>query len=230
MSSTAADAAQSLVASFNNKLNKVAPGAVGIQLALMVVVGIAALAAFSILRPANSNVYQPKVKYSVDEKRPPKIGKGITDWIPPVLHATEADLMQTVGLDSVAYLRFLRMCRNMFLCIGTLCCAVLIPVNVVYNLKYVKAENRNYLLMLTMENVKGDWLWAHVVGTYLLTVIVFYFVWRNYSVRVFRLFYPSPSRRLTCTASFRANRPSSHSDGNGSVPRPTKNHSTLVRY
>ena len=94
--------------------------------------------------------------------------------------------MQTIGLDSVAYLRFLRMCRNskvlslptsmieahidtnhvesslsctVFLCIGVLCCAVLIPVNVVYNLKNVKAENRNYLLMLTMENVRGDWLW-----------------------------------------------------------------------
>ncbi|GAA6058859.1 hypothetical protein JCM10212_002803 [Sporobolomyces blumeae] len=184
MSSTAADAAQSLVASFNNKLNKVAPGAVGIQLALMIATGCAALAAFSVLRPNNSNVYMPKVKYSEDEKRPPKIGKGITDWIPPVLHAKEADLMQTVGLDSVAYLRFLRMCRNMFLCIGTLCCAVLIPVNVVYNLKYVKAENRNYLLMLTMENVKGDWLWAHVVGTYLLTLIVFWFVWRNYAAIV----------------------------------------------
>ncbi|GAA6019485.1 hypothetical protein JCM11491_000973 [Sporobolomyces phaffii] len=182
--SAAADAAQSLVASFNNKLNKVAPGAVGIQLALMVVIGIAALAAFSVLRPSNSNVYMPKVKYSEDEKRPPKIGKGITDWIPPVLHATEAELMSTIGLDSVAYLRFLRMCRNMFLCIGILCCAVLIPVNVVYNLKYVKAENRNYLLMLTMENVRGDWLWAHVVGTYLLTLVVFWFVWRNYSAIV----------------------------------------------
>ncbi|GAA5914365.1 uncharacterized protein JCM6883_003166 [Sporobolomyces salmoneus] len=184
MSSTAADAAQSLVASFNNKLNKVAPGAVGIQLALMVVIGLAALAAFSVLRPNNSNVYMPKVKYSEDEKRPPKLGKGITDWIPPVLHASEAELMNTIGLDSVAYLRFLRMCRNMFLCIGVLCCAVLIPVNVVYNLKNVKAENRNYLLMLTMENVRGDWLWAHVVGTYLLTLIVFWFIWRNYSAIV----------------------------------------------
>ncbi|GAA5846360.1 hypothetical protein JCM5353_005262 [Sporobolomyces roseus] len=182
--SNAGDATLDLVNEFNNKLNKVAPGAVGIQLALMVVVGLAALAAFSILRPSNSNVYMPKVKYSEDEKRPPKIGKGITDWIPPILHAKEAELMQTIGLDSVAYLRFLRMCRNMFLCIGVLCCAVLIPVNVVYNLKNVKAANRNYLLMLTMENVKGDWLWAHVVGTYLLTLIVFWFVWRNYSAIV----------------------------------------------
>lgn len=182
--SNAGDATLDLVNEFNNKLNKVAPGAVGIQLALMVVVGLAALAAFSILRPSNSNVYMPKVKYSEDEKRPPKIGKGITDWIPPILHAKEAELMQTIGLDSVAYLRFLRMCRNMFLCIGVLCCAVLIPVNVVYNLKNVKAANRNYLLMLTMENVRGDWLWAHVVGTYLLTLIVFWFVWRNYSAIV----------------------------------------------
>jgi len=78
--SNAGDATLDLVNEFNNKLNKVAPGAVGIQLALMVVVGLAALAAFSILRPSNSNVYMPKVKYSEDEKRPPKIGKGITDW------------------------------------------------------------------------------------------------------------------------------------------------------
>ncbi|GAA5908026.1 hypothetical protein JCM5296_004359 [Sporobolomyces johnsonii] len=182
--STAADAAQSLVASFNNKLNKVAPGAVGIQLALMAVVGLAALAAFSVLRPNNSVVYQPKVKYSEDEKRPPKIGKGIADWVPPIIHATEADLMQTIGLDAVAFLRFLRMCRNMFICVAVLCCAILIPVNVVYNLRNVASENRNYLLMLTMENVKGNYLWAHVVGTYLLTVLVFFFVWRNYEAIV----------------------------------------------
>ncbi|GAA5931151.1 hypothetical protein JCM1841_002118 [Sporobolomyces salmonicolor] len=182
--STAADAAQSLVASFNNKLNKVAPGAVGIQLALMAVVGLAALAAFSVLRPNNSVVYQPKVKYSDDEKRPPKIGKGIADWVPPIIHATEADLMQTIGLDAVAFLRFLRMCRNMFICIAVLCCAILIPVNVVYNLRNVASENRNYLLMLTMENVKGNYLWAHVVGTYLLTALVFFFVWRNYEAIV----------------------------------------------
>lgn len=48
----------------------------------------------------------------------------------------------------------------MFICIAALTCAVLIPINVVYNLRYVKEDNRNYLLILTMSKVKGNWLWC----------------------------------------------------------------------
>ncbi|BGP43319.1 hypothetical protein JCM10450v2_007469 [Rhodotorula kratochvilovae] len=180
----AGQAAQEIIESYNNKISKVAPGAVGIQLALMVGVGLAALCAFSILRPNNSVVYQPKVKYAADEKRPPKIGKGLLDWVAPVLKTGEQDMLATIGLDSVTYLRFLRMCRNMFLCIAALTCAILIPINVTYNLKYVNSGDRNYLLMLTMSKVRGNWLWAHVVGTYLLTVIAFFFIWRNYDAIV----------------------------------------------
>lgn len=56
------------------------PGAVGIQLALMAVVGIVAITAFSLLRPNNSVIYQPKVKYSEDDRRPPKLDKGLLAW------------------------------------------------------------------------------------------------------------------------------------------------------
>lgn len=70
----------------------------------------------------------------------------------------------------------------MFLCIAGLCCAVLIPINVAYNLNYVNSNSRNYLLMLTMSKVRSNWLWAHVVVTYVVTAMAFYFIWRNYSV------------------------------------------------
>ncbi|GAA6005269.1 uncharacterized protein JCM10292_005362 [Rhodotorula paludigena] len=182
--SAAQNATSDLIESFNQKLNSVAPGAVGIQLALMVGVGLVALGAFSLLRPNNSVVYQPKVKYAADEKRPPKLGKGFFDWIVPVVKTGEQEMMATIGLDSVAYLRFLRMCRNMFLCIAGLCCAVLIPINVAYNLNYVNSNSRNYLLMLTMSKVRSNWLWAHVVVTYVVTAMAFYFIWRNYSIVV----------------------------------------------
>lgn len=56
------------------------PGAVGIQLGLMAVVGIVAITAFSLLRPNNSVIYQPKVKYSEDDRRPPKLDKGLLAW------------------------------------------------------------------------------------------------------------------------------------------------------
>lgn len=112
MASEAGDAAQELINSYNEKISKVAPGAVGIQLGLMAAVGLACLCAFSILRPNNSVVYQPKLKYATDEKRPPKIGKGLFDWVAPVLQVSEAEMMKLIGLDAVAYLRFVRMCRN----------------------------------------------------------------------------------------------------------------------
>lgn len=68
-------------------------------------------------------------------------------------------------------------------------CAVLIPVNVAYNLINVSSGNRNYLLMLTVSNVRGEYLWcvfyisslgsraksirrAPVVMTYLLTAVI----------------------------------------------------------
>ncbi|KAM0786205.1 hypothetical protein ACM66B_007009 [Microbotryomycetes sp. NB124-2] len=177
----AAQAAVSqITAEYNNKLNKVAPGAVGIQLGLMFLVGIGALTAFSILRPNNSMIYQPKIKYSEDEKQPPKLDKGLFSWIPPVFRVQEAELMQTVGLDGVVFLRFLRLCRMIFFITAVLTCAVLIPINVAYNLMNVKSGNRNYLLMLTISNVRGEWLWAPVVMTYLLTAIVMFLIWRNW--------------------------------------------------
>lgn len=112
MATEAGDAAQNLINSYNQKISSVAPGAVGIQLGLMAAVGLACLCAFSVLRPNNSVVYQPKLKYATDEKRPPKMGKGLFDWVAPVLHVEEQEMMRLVGLDAVAYLRFVRMCRN----------------------------------------------------------------------------------------------------------------------
>ncbi|KAK4049970.1 hypothetical protein OIV83_003794 [Microbotryomycetes sp. JL201] len=177
----AAQAAVSqITAEYNNKLNKVAPGAVGIQLGLMFLVGIGALTAFSILRPNNSMIYQPKIKYSEDVKQPPKLDKGLFSWVAPVFRIQEAELMQTVGLDGVVFLRFLRLCRLVFFITAALTCAVLIPINVAYNLMNVKSGNRNYLLMLTISNVRGEWLWAPVVMTYLLTAIVMFLIWRNW--------------------------------------------------
>ncbi|KAK4051504.1 hypothetical protein OIO90_004718 [Microbotryomycetes sp. JL221] len=177
----AAQAAVSqITAEYNNKLNRVAPGAVAIQLGLMVLVGLGALTAFSILRPNNSMIYQPKVKYSEDGKQPPKLDKGVFSWIKPVFRIQEPELMQTVGLDGVVFLRFLRLCRLIFFITAVLTCAVLIPINVAYNLMNVKSNNRNYLLMLTISNVRGEWLWAPVVMTYLLTAIVCFLIWRNW--------------------------------------------------
>jgi hypothetical protein len=99
--------------------------------------------------------------------------------VEPVFKTKEADLMHMIGLDGVTYLRALRMCRSMLLTIAILTCAVLIPINVVYNI-LVKSDDRGTLMILTISKVKGDWLWAHIIMTYVLTLVVFFFIWRNY--------------------------------------------------
>ncbi|GAA6040001.1 hypothetical protein JCM8097_002661 [Rhodosporidiobolus ruineniae] len=177
---SATDAIQKIIEAYNNKLTKISAPSVGIQLGLMVALGAAALCAFSVLRPNNSLIYQPKVKYAADEKRPPPAGKGLLDWVKPVWHTKEAEMMQTVGLDAVTYLRFLRMCRNMLITIAALTCAVLLPINLVRTLQTDEDNNLNYLLALTITNVTGNWLWAHVVGTYVITAIACAFIWINW--------------------------------------------------
>ncbi|KAM0747717.1 DUF221-domain-containing protein [Meredithblackwellia eburnea MCA 4105] len=178
------DVAEDLATAYQAKLNKIGPGAVWIQLGLMTAVGSSALILFSVLRPKNSVIYQPKVKYSEDGKRPPTIARGTFSWVKPILTTHESTLMDNVGLDAVAFLRFLKMGRNMFLAVAALSCAVLIPVNLVYNLNDKKASNkdsRTYLTMITIQAVTGSWLYVHVAVTYVLTLICLYFIWSNYA-------------------------------------------------
>ncbi|KAI5480148.1 hypothetical protein MNV49_001808 [Pseudohyphozyma bogoriensis] len=176
-----ADAVTEVTEAYIQKLNSVAPGAIWIQLGLMSAVGAGALGLFVVLRPNNSVIYQPKIKYSEDGKRPPRVEKTPMGWVEPVLKTPEAALLGTIGCDAVVFLRFIRMCRNIFIAMAALSCLVLIPINVVYNLKYVKSESRTYITMLTINAVSGNWLWAHVAITYIVTFIVFFFLWMNYN-------------------------------------------------
>lgn len=55
----------------------------------------------------------------------------------------------------------------MFIVVSVLTCGALLPLNLVYNLKYVDSDKRNYLLALTMSKVKGNWLWYVSLLTFL---------------------------------------------------------------
>ena len=90
--------------------------------------------------------------------------------------------MDKVGLDAVTFLRFLRMMRWLFTGIAVLGCGILIPINVYYNLKHVDKEGRDILSMLTIRDVSGNILFAHVAVTYLITFLIIGFVyvhWRE---------------------------------------------------
>jgi hypothetical protein len=110
-----------------------------------------------------------QVKYYVGDKQPPKISDGFFSWLSPLMHTKEPELLDKVGLDAVTFLRFLRMLRWLFLGVSLLSCGVLIPINVVYNIQNVDKDTRNSLSILTIQDVKGTILFAHVAVTYIIS-------------------------------------------------------------
>ncbi|KAJ7794297.1 hypothetical protein B0H14DRAFT_2392616 [Mycena olivaceomarginata] len=193
---SALDDAENLI---RDKTQTLDPEAVYSQVLLMSVVSVATIVAFNILRPNNkassSIIYEPKVKYHVgDSKRPPRIDDSICGWLPPLIHTKEPELVDKIGLDAATFLRFGRLMRWLFTGIAALSCGILIPINVVYNLKNVDSKGRNLLSMMTIRDVSGNLLFAHVVVTYLITFLIMFCVYTHWGqmVRLRRAWFRSP--------------------------------------
>lgn len=88
------------------------------------------------------------------------------------MHTKEPELLEKVGLDAVAFLRFLRLMRSIFAGVAILTCCILIPINFIYNRDHVKPNKRDALSMLTIRDVKGNALYIHVAVSYLISILV----------------------------------------------------------
>lgn len=134
---------------------------------------------FSLLRPRHSVVYAPKMKYADEKHAPPAIGKGLFAWFAPVTKTKESQLVDKVGLDGTVFLRFIRMCRNIFLVLSVIGIAVLIPANTAGSYISIK-DRKEALRVMTPIAIKQSALWAHVLSAYAIDVIIAFFLWRNY--------------------------------------------------
>ncbi|KDR75655.1 hypothetical protein GALMADRAFT_68322 [Galerina marginata CBS 339.88] len=178
----------------NDNSRTLAPAAVGSQVALMSVVSVITILLFNVLRPKNKIIYEPKVKYHEGDKPPPRISDSLFGWLPPLVRTKEPELLDKIGLDAVAFLRFLRLLRWLFSGITVLACGVLIPINVVYNLRNVNEKKRDLLSMLTIRDVSGSFLYAHIIVTYLITFLIIFAVdvhWRA-MIKLRRTWFRSP--------------------------------------
>lgn len=179
----------------NTNSRTLAPAAVGSQVVLMSIISTVTVLAFNFLRPKNKIIYEPKVKYHVGNKPPPRINDSVLfGWLPPLIHTKEPELVEKIGLDAVTFLRFLRLMRWLFAGVAVLTCGILIPINVVYNLKKVDSKNRDVLSMLTIRDVSGNLLFVHVTVSYLITALIIALVHINWAqvVRLRREWYRSP--------------------------------------
>lgn len=142
---------------------------------------------FSLLRPRNSVVYAPKLKYADEKHTPPEVGKSLFAWVTPVNKTTESQLVEKVGLDGTVFLRFTRMCRNIFLVMSIISIGVLIPANTLGSTRTSWHPTASKIFV-TMSGayIKPATAWAHVFSAYAIDLIVAFFLWRNY-VAVTRL-------------------------------------------
>lgn len=149
-------------------------------------------------------MYAPKVKYADEKHAPPKIGKGLFEWIGPVTRAKEGLLVEKTGLDAAIFLRFTRMLRNIFLTLSIVGTAVLIPANVIGTDKtFVNPKSgyfkggQSYFVTMTPQYPSPKShasFWVHVVCVWVIDMIVAFFLWRNYIgvVRLRRQYFDSP--------------------------------------
>ncbi|KAJ2726063.1 hypothetical protein GGI07_000846 [Coemansia sp. Benny D115] len=118
-----------------------------------------------------------------DPRRPPKISKGLFAWIPVLWRTSEEYLLDNVDVDSVFFLRFLRMCMWLMGIYTILGMCIIVPLNFSNgNNAYVTSDLQGFwLLWITLYHItKLSVLTLHNVAAYLFTAIFFYFLWREY--------------------------------------------------
>lgn len=158
-----------------------------------------------LIRPHNSVVYAPKLRNADKKHAPPAIEKGYFAWFKPLIKCQEADLVEKLGLDAIVFLRFLRMCRMIFFCLGIIGCLILIPVNVTCSLKSKLIESPGsdqWLTLMTPSAISGPCMWAHVVIAWVFDFIIMYILYSNY-VAITRLrkdYFESPDYQASLHA------------------------------
>ena len=126
------------------------------------------------------------------------MGRGFFAWITPVIKTRENELVDKVGLDATVFLRFTKMCRNLFLVLSVIGCGVIIPTNIV-NSDHNITRGLSAFQVMTPMYMFGQTLWSHVVCAWLFDSIIVYFLWSNYRAvtRLRRHYFESPEYRMS---------------------------------
>jgi hypothetical protein len=156
---------------------------------------------FSVFRPHHNIIYAPKVKHADSKHAPPPVGKGVFAWIPPVLRTKEDVLADRIGLDGTLFLRFAKMCRNMFLVLSVVGCAVLIPINISQSGGAVTQGFSPFALMTPLY-ITTNAIWSQVVCAWAFDLVIIFFLWQNYRavLRLRRRYFQSAEYQMSLHA------------------------------
>lgn len=113
----------------------------------------------------------------------------------------ESQLVEKIGMDATLFLKFAKMCRNIFTCITVVGCGVIIPINLVCGSDNASSwgssssgETDKIFRRLSPYYVFGNAYWAYVIVAYVFDIIICFFLWRNYRdvFRLRRTYFDSP--------------------------------------
>lgn len=154
-----------------------------IAIATALAISTAVFLIFLLLRPFNTIVYAPRLRHADDKHKPPPLSKGLFAWYKPVFKTNEDVYVHMIGLDATVFLRFARMCRNMFVVLAIVGCAMIIPINITKTMEFTKEnnyENAKAIFLMTPRALFGEIFWAFVAFAYVFNIIVCAFLWWTY--------------------------------------------------
>lgn len=104
----------------------------------------------------------------------------------PVFRTKESQLVECIGLDATIFLRFTKMCRNIFVTLSIIGCLVMIPVNITQSGHNDFTKTLSAFTTMTPLYVTTNAIWSQVVCAWVFDIIIAFFLWWNYRA-VFRL-------------------------------------------
>lgn len=168
------------------------------------VIALVIIIVYSIIRPKFDIVYQPSFKLLTEflhNKIPEKklsllkkitLSSSLFAWLTPAFKLNDNELYEVVGFDAFVYLRFIRLCFKVTAFALPYAAIVLIPINV------VDGKDLPGMDILTLGNIpdESNKLWAHLVGVWLFSFILYYFIYAEWKVYVkFRQIYLKEKRQ-----------------------------------
>lgn len=146
-------------------------------LLLQGIIGVVVYFLFELSR-GQMEIFWPKRR--TRNHRCPKSDPSLTPfgWVWSVLTISDEETLHLVGTDGFVLLRYLRMCAKVCLCCGAFACILLVPV---YATAYGDDEVVG-ISRLTMANITsgGDRLWAPFFCTWIFTIAMLYFLYKEY--------------------------------------------------
>jgi len=91
--------------------------------------------------------------------------------------------MEKLGMDAAVFLRFTRMCRNIFFALTALGLAIIVPVNVVVGRPAARSwgvKDSDAFFLMTPQGLFGKPYWAFVAVAYVFDFVICGFLWWNY--------------------------------------------------